>query len=167
MVIVEKRPIKNMTKTHRIDDIDVEIVRHLQEDGRRSYADIANEMELAPSTIQQRANRLVSAGLLKIRAVTDPIAMGVPVVAAVALKVDGAIIADVADELAKFEEVGYVVICAGSHDIQIEIACRDNEHLLETITDISRIDGVRSTVTYIYLKIVKNTYQWGIPRSTS
>lgn len=153
-----------MARSHRVDDIDVAIVRRLQEDGRRSYADIASELGLAPSTIQQRANRLIEAGYLKIRAVTDPIAMGVPVVASMALEVDGSIIKQVADNLAKFEEVGYVVICAGSHDIQIEIACKDNDHLLNAITRISQIDGVRSTETYIYLKIVKNTYQWGIPR---
>lgn len=153
-----------MARSHRVDDVDVAIVSRLQEDGRRSYADIASELGLAPSTIQQRANRLIEAGFVKIRAVTDPIAMGVPVVASIALEVDGSIIKQVADELAKFEEVGYVVICAGSHDIQIEIACKDNDHLLNAITRISQIEGVRSTETYIYLKIVKNTYQWGIPR---
>lgn len=153
-----------MARSHRVDDVDIAIVRRLQEDGRRSYADIASELDLAPSTIQQRANRLIEAGFVKIRAVTDPIAMGVPVVASIALEVDGSIIKQVADELAKFEEVGYVVICAGSHDIQIEIACKDNDHLLNAITRISQIEGVRSTETYIYLKIVKNTYQWGIPR---
>lgn len=101
--------------------------------------------------------------LLKVRAVTNPVLMGVPVVASINLKVDGSIIRKIAQELTRFEEIGYVVISAGSHDIQVEVACRDNTHLLDMITEISKIEGVRSTETSIYLEIVKNTYQWGIP----
>jgi Lrp/AsnC family transcriptional regulator for asnA, asnC and gidA len=102
-------------------------------------------------------------GLLKVRAVTNPVLMGMPVVAAINLKVDGSIIRQVAHDLSQFEEVGYVVICAGSFDIQLEVACRDNIHLLDMITEVSKIEGVISTETFIYLEIVKNTYQWGIP----
>lgn len=142
---------------------DKEIIRRLQEDGRRSYAEIAAELNLSPSAIQQRAQRLIENNLLKVRAVTNPFLMGVPVIAAINLKVDGSIIRQISTELTKFEEVGYVVICAGSYDIQIEVACRDNTHLLDMITEISKIDGVQSTETSIYLEIVKNTYQWGIP----
>lgn len=101
--------------------------------------------------------------ILKVRAVTNPVLMGVPVVASINLKVDGGIIRQVANELTMFEEIGYVVISAGSHDIQVEVACRDNTHLLDMITEISKIEGVRSTETSIYLEIVKNTYQWGVP----
>ncbi|MCB8944662.1 MAG: Lrp/AsnC ligand binding domain-containing protein, partial [Ardenticatenaceae bacterium] len=50
-----------------------------------------------------------------------------------------------------------------SYDIQIEVVCRDNTHLVDLITDISKISGVRSSETFMYLEIVKNTYQWGIP----
>jgi Lrp/AsnC family transcriptional regulator for asnA, asnC and gidA len=135
----------------------------LQEDGRRSYADIAAELNLSPSAIQQRAQRLIERNLLKVRAVTNPLLMGVPVIASINLKVDGSIIRQIAAELAMIEEVGYVVICAGPYDIQIEVACRDNTHLLDLITEISEIKGVRSTETSMYLEIVKNTYQWGIP----
>lgn len=101
--------------------------------------------------------------ILKVRAVTNPVLMGVPVVAAIELQVDGSIIRKIANELTKFEEIGYVVISAGSYDIQVEVACRDNSHLLDIITEISKIEGVRSTKTSIYLEIIKNTYQWGIP----
>jgi Lrp/AsnC family transcriptional regulator for asnA, asnC and gidA len=135
----------------------------LQDDGRRSYAEIAAELDLSPSAIQQRAQRLMERGMLKIRAVTNPVLMGMPVVAAINLKVNGSIIRQIANNLAQFEEVSYVVICAGPFDIQIELACRDNTHLLDMIAEISKIEGVISTETFIYLEIVKNTYQWGIP----
>lgn len=147
----------------RLDAIDIEIIRLLQADGRRSYADIATALKLSPSSIQQRANRLMQNGLLKVRAVVNPQLMGFPVSATIALEVDGAVLREVAAELAKIEEISYVVLCAGSYDIQIEVVCRDNTHLVDLITNISKINGVRSSETFMYLEIVKNTYQWGIP----
>jgi len=120
---------------------------------------IAEEVGLSPSAVQQRAQRLMERGVLKVRAVTNPFLMGVPVVASINLEVDGSVIREVAADLAKLEEVTYVVICAGSYDIQIEVTCRDNTHL----TEISKINGVRSTETFVYLEIVKNSYQYGIP----
>jgi Lrp/AsnC family transcriptional regulator for asnA, asnC and gidA len=147
----------------KLDATDIEIIRLLQTDGRRSYADIASLLNLSPSSIQQRAHRLIENGLLKIRAVVDAQLMGFPVSAMIALEVDGAVLREVAAELARLEEISYVVLCAGSYDIQIEVVCRDNTHLVDLITDISKINGVRSSETFIYLEIVKNAYQWGIP----
>ena len=147
----------------KLDTIDIEIIRLLQADGRRSYADIAASLNLSPSSIQQRAQRLIQSGLIKIRAVVDPQLMGFLVSATVALEVDGAILREVAAELATIEEVSYVVLCAGSYDIQIEVVCRNNTHLVDLIADISKINGVRSSETFMYLEIVKNSYQWGIP----
>jgi Lrp/AsnC family transcriptional regulator for asnA, asnC and gidA len=151
------------TKTEKIDDIDREIIQHLVRDGRRPYADIAAEMGLSASTVQQRANRLIEANLLRIRAITDPIALGVPITASILLKVDGARLGEIAREVSAFEEVGWVAIMSGAFDISVEIACRDNEHLIELISEIAAIKGVRSTDTFLYLRIVKNNYQWGVP----
>ena len=147
----------------KLDTTDIEIIRQLQADGRRSYAEIAAHLNLSPSSIQQRAQRLIQSGLIKIRAVADPYLMGFPVTATIALEVDGAVLREVAAELAKIEEISYVVLCAGSYDIQIEVVCRDNTHLVDLITDISKIGGVRSSETFIYLEVVKNSYQWGVP----
>ena len=151
------------SKQHQLNDTDKAIIRHLQQDGRRPYAEIAADLGIAPSTVQQRANRLMNNGLLKIRAVTDPTLLGMPVLASVNLQVDGRVIREVARTLGTFDEVSYVVICAGSCDIQVEVACQNNDHLLTAITKMAQVDGVRSTESFIYLQIVKNTYQWGLP----
>lgn len=156
-----------MVKPYKVDATDLAIIRRLQRDGRRPFADIASELDLAPSTIQQRANRLFDLGLIKIRAVTDPVALGVPVTAAIAIKAEGARLREVARDIGEFEEVGYVVICTGRHDILIEVACRDMDHLLTLVSEkIARVAGVLSTEIFLYLRIVKNTYQWGIPEAS-
>lgn len=60
------------------------------------------------------------------------------------------------------EEVEYVVMTAGSFDLLIEIVCEDDDHLLEMINKrIRTLPGVRTTESFVYLKLRKQTYTWG------
>jgi Lrp/AsnC family transcriptional regulator for asnA, asnC and gidA len=60
------------------------------------------------------------------------------------------------------DEVAYVVITAGSFDVLAEVICEDDEHLLRIMNErIRTIDGVRSTETFVYLELAKQTYTWG------
>ena len=81
--------------------------------------------------------------------------------AAVRLRVEGDLVR-VADELAKIDEVDYVVITAGSFDILLELVCEDDDHLLRVLSERVRVlPGVRATETFVYLKLAKQTYAWG------
>jgi len=153
-----------VTKTHhKLDPTDLAIIRCLQQDGRRPYAEIATELGLAASTVQQRATRLIETGLIQITAFADPALIGYPVAATIALKVDGARLLEAAAALEKFNEVGYVALCTGPYDILIEVGCRDNDELVNFIsTKLAKVKGVRESETFLYLRIVKNTYQWGL-----
>ena len=69
---------------------------------------------------------------------------------------------EVAEHLAEMPEVDYVVITAGSYDLLIETVCEDNDALLAFLAERLRaIDGVRETETFVYLRLVKQTYQYG------
>lgn len=153
-----------MAKSHRVDETDLAIIRILQKDGRRAYADIASELRLAPSTVQQRANRLIEAGLLKITALVDPRIVDISVFAMIAIKVDGTRLREAAVDIGRFEETDYVVICTGPYDILIEVACRSNDDLLSFISDkLAKVQGVREIETFLYLRTVKDSDQWSIP----
>ena len=68
----------------------------------------------------------------------------------------------VAEQVGAFPEVSYVVITAGSYDILIETVCEDNDGLLRFLAERLRtIDGVRETETFVYLRLIKQSYQWG------
>lgn len=154
-------------KSRKVDEIDLAIIRLLQKDGRRRYADIAAELKLAPSTVQQRANRLIDTGLVKITALVDPLTLGVSMAAMIAIKADGTKLREAAREISKFSEVDYAVICTGSYDILIEVACRSNDHLLSFISDkLAKVEGVREIDTFLYLRIVKDSDQWMVPEQT-
>ena len=152
-----------MSKDRQVDETDIAIIQHLQQDGRRPYAEIATELGLAASTVQQRANRLIESGVLKVRAVTDPMILGVPITGSIGITMEGQHLREAAKQISNFEEIGWVAICAGAYDILAELACDSNDHLLNIIEALSRIEGVRTTETFLYLKIEKNTFQWGLP----
>ena len=69
----------------------------------------------------------------------------------------------VAEELGKIDEIDYVVMTAGGFDLLCEVVCESDSHLLELLsTRIRAVAGVRSTETFMYLKLTKQTYSWGV-----
>ena len=79
----------------------------------------------------------------------------------VGVRVDGDVVV-VADALAAMPEVDYVVITAGSFDVLVEAVCEDDDHLLELVgRRIRALKGVRSTETFVYMKLRKQHYNRG------
>lgn len=143
------------------DAVSKAIIEQLQEDGRRSYAAIGKAVGLSEAAVRQRVQRLLDQGVMQIVAVTDPLTVGFHRQAMVGLRVEGDI-EPVADVLAAMNEVDYVVITAGSFDLIVELVCENDDHMLDIINKrIRAIPGVRSTESFVYLKLRKQTYQWG------
>ncbi|MFE9182684.1 Lrp/AsnC family transcriptional regulator [Micromonospora haikouensis] len=143
-----------------LDDVAKQIIEQLQEDGRRPYATIGKAVGLSEAAVRQRVQRLLDAGVMQIVAVTDPLQLGFPRQAMIGLRTDGDL-ETVADRLAEFEEVDYVVITAGSFDLLAEVVCRNDAHLLEILQRLRAVDGVLATEAFVYLKLRKQTYSWG------
>ena len=145
-----------------LDDVSKAIIAQLQEDGRRSYAAIGKEVGLSEAAVRQRVQRLIDGGVMQVVAVTDPMELGFARQAMIGIRATGQL-EPVADALAEMKEVDYVVISAGSFDLLAEIVCESDDHLLEIVSRrIRTIPGVLSTETFLYLKLHKQTYSWGV-----
>ena len=145
-----------------LDEVSKAIIEQLQQDGRRSYAAIGKVVGLSEAAVRQRVQRLIDGGVMQVVAVTDPLELGFARQAMVGVRVNGPM-EPVADSLAELEEVDYVVVTAGSYDLLVEVVCESDEHLLEVISSkIRRINGVVGTETFMYLKLRKQTYSWGV-----
>jgi Lrp/AsnC family transcriptional regulator for asnA, asnC and gidA len=137
------------------------IIEALQRDGRQPYGAIAEAVGLSEAAVRRRVQRLRESGIMQIVAVTDPLQLGFTRQAMIGISVEGDA-RRVAEKLSAMVEVDYVVMCAGSFDILAEIVCEDDERLLHVLNDSVRsIPGVRSTETFLYLKLAKQTYTWG------
>lgn len=152
-----------MTHQVMIDAIDRAIIRQLQVDGRASYADLAGTVGLSAPAVRHRMQRLMETGLLQVVAVTDPLKLGLPVMALVGIAVDGDITA-VADSVGVIDEVIYVVLTSGSFDLFAEVVCADMDELFEVVNGrLKSIDGVRTTESFVYFDIHTHRFNWGVP----
>jgi Lrp/AsnC family transcriptional regulator for asnA, asnC and gidA len=144
-----------------LDQLTKRIIEQLQEDGRRSYAAIARAVGLSEAATRQRVQRLLDERVVQIAAVTDAKAVGFHRMALLGINCDGDS-RKVAEQLTEIPEAEYVVVCAGQYDLLVELICEDDEHLLDVVDQsIRSLPGVARTETFVYLKIVKENYQWG------
>lgn len=144
-----------------LDDVSKAIIEQLQEDGRRSYSAIGKAVGLSEAAVRQRVQKLTETGVMQIVAVTDPVQVGFSRQAMIGIKCTGDSY-ELADELAALDAVDYVVLTAGSFDIVVEVVCENDEHLLQILNkQIRTLDGITSTETLVYLKLVKQQYNWG------
>lgn len=152
-----------MTQPVAIDGLDRAIIRQLQEDGRASYADLAAVVGLSPPAVRQRMQRLIETGLLQVVAVTDPLKLGLPVMALVGIAVDGDV-REVADAVGAIDEAIYVVLTSGSFDLFAEVVCADMDQLFDVVNDrLKRIPGVRTTESFVYFDIHTHRFNWDVP----
>jgi Lrp/AsnC family transcriptional regulator for asnA, asnC and gidA len=145
-----------------VSALDKRIIEHLQQDGRRPFTQIAAELGVSEAAVRARTNRLVERGILQIVGVTDPLKLGFQQQAMIGVRCERDRLLQVAEAVSAFPQVDYVVITAGTFDLLIEVVCENNEALLQFLTEKLRaVDGVRETETFVYLRMVKQTYQWG------
>ncbi|MFT4030259.1 MAG: Lrp/AsnC family transcriptional regulator [Protaetiibacter sp.] len=144
-----------------LDEVSKAIIEQLQEDGRRSYAEIGKAVGLSEAAVRQRVQKLTESGVMQVVAVTDPMQLGFYRQAMVGIRVTGDS-RTVAERLAEITAVDYVVLTAGSFDILAEVVCENDDDLMELLNDrIRRIEGVQATETFVYLKLTKQLYNWG------
>jgi Lrp/AsnC family transcriptional regulator for asnA, asnC and gidA len=145
----------------QLDDVSKAIIEQLQEDGRRSYAEIGKAVGLSEAAVRQRVQKLTEAGVMQIVAVTDPLQLGFYRQAMIGVRVRGDTRV-VADKLASLTAVDYVVLTAGDFDILAEVVCEDDDELIQLLnSEIRAIEDVLSTETFVYLKLQKQHYNWG------
>ena len=144
-----------------LDDVDRRIISVLQGDGRCPYGTIAEQVGLSEAAVRRRVQRLRESGIMEIVAVTDPLQLGFSREALVGIRVQGDVRL-VADKIAAIDEANYVVLCAGSFDILAELVTVDDDGLVHLLNDsIRSIPGVTEVETFLYLKLAKQTFNWG------
>lgn len=148
-----------MSEPERLDEIDEKILKTLRADGREAFSQIAEQLNVSPGMIRQRYNRLVELGYLKVVAVSNPLKMGMRTMALIGVRTDGDKMLQVADRIAEFDEVVYLIVVSGRYDLMLEVFCKDHAELLQFLTEkLYRIDGVRESESFMHLKIVKEVY---------
>lgn len=119
---------RNTGKSSPADELNREIIRLLQKDGRLPFKDIADELDVSEGTIRNRVQSMKDAGVLKIVALADPMAIRYKADAMIGIKVSNqSSPSQVAQRLSEHSEVVYVVWVSGRFDLLIEVVCETEE----------------------------------------
>jgi Lrp/AsnC family transcriptional regulator, regulator for asnA, asnC and gidA len=142
-----------------LDAIDQSIIEAMRKDGRISFSQIAENLQVSPGMIRLRYNRLVEAGQLKVVAITNPLRMGFNTMALIGIRAEGSKLLEVAEKISKLDEVIYLIVTSGRFDLFAEVMCRDRADLLAFLSQkLSAIEGVRESESFLHLKIAKEVY---------
>ena len=144
-----------------IDDIDREIIKYLQTDGRMAYSALGRLVGLSDAATRQRVRRLTADGVIDIVAVTDPVKIGLGYQALLGITVTDDT-RELAAEIGAMDDAVYIVLTAGRYDLIVELVCTDGDTFVTHVNTIRTMDGVMSVETLPYLGITKQTYDWGV-----
>lgn len=146
-----------------LDDLDLEILRHLQRDGRITNADLAKSVGLSPPSVLQRVRALERGGYIKgYTALLDPERLGLSVTAFAMISL--ALHQDMPIErfrraVLDIDEVLECYHVSGDYDFLLKISVRDMRAYEALIREkISRIRGIGK---------INSCFVFGTPKQTT
>lgn len=141
----------------QLDTLDYQILEQLIRDGRKSFTDIADELKVSVGTVRNRYNAFIENDLLTIIGRVNPEKIGFHTYAQILIKVRPVDkVRIVADKIAALPEVSFLAMTTGAFDLEVNVMCRDNEHLVQLMTNhITKMDGIFESATNIYFKVYK------------
>ncbi|MEV7009824.1 Lrp/AsnC family transcriptional regulator [Streptosporangium sp. NPDC051022] len=147
---------------HRVSETpsaeDERIVAAVATNGRATHAEIAGATGISESTARRRLDSLLRRGILRIRAEIEPAHLGLPVEAALWLRVAEREVEAVGHALARMPRVRYVVAVAGDHQLSAQVAVPGRFELYEFLREVGGLPGMRAIETTVMLLPLKRGF---------
>jgi Lrp/AsnC family leucine-responsive transcriptional regulator len=153
-----------------IDAIDARILTILQENARTSNAEIARQVDLAPSAVFERIRKLEERGVIEgYTARVNPNAVGLPLLAFIFVRDEERPGEEITSHLiAEIPEVLEVHHVAGEDCLLVKVRTTDTDALGKLLRDrLGRIRTIVNTRTTIVLGTVKEGTQLPLPFDAS
>ena len=149
-----------MTKTNRVDDMDWQMLRLLQENGRMTNRALAEEVAISPPGLQKRLRRLEEAGVIRrYVALVDREAVGLDLLCFVQVSLahhqpEGRVA--FRDTIQGLPEVLECHHLTGEYDYLLKVVVRNQKELerflFEQLTPIEGVDRVRTSIVLREIK---------------
>ena len=137
-------------------ELDLKIIEILKKDGRTSNHKIAEDLDVTTTVVATRIRRMEKAKAMKVVAVSDFAAYGFEVLLPIGVDVKGRRANDVAQDIAKLDEVASVQLVSGKHDIEILVTLPGLDHMGSFLLEkLSQVKGVRSLDPSFAVDIIK------------
>jgi Lrp/AsnC family transcriptional regulator for asnA, asnC and gidA len=144
----------------KLDDVDSEIISMLQEDGRRSFSDIAQTVGKTEVTIRRRVKRLMDEGYItRFTVVLDPMKIGKSIRAIIRVKTVMKHATSISKRLRKFKEVNEAYFLDGACGLIMMVTVDDLTELYQFLEKrLGTIEGLGDAETCIVLEEVKSVF---------
>lgn len=145
-----------MQKEFKIDEVDLKILKILEEDSKTNYRDIAKAIDMAIGTVSNRINTLMEKGIIKKFTIDIDIhKIGYEISALILIQIEGKYISQVEEELTKNPHVYAIYDTTGDWDAIIAVKFKKMADLDTFIKNLNMIEHIRRTSTALCLKVVK------------
>jgi DNA-binding Lrp family transcriptional regulator len=142
-----------------LEEIDLQLIQLLGEDGRRTYAELAQAFDISESMVRRRVSALIENGCLNFATLVDPRSLGFEIEAFVLLRVNLGELERIATTLAARREVRYLSATSGFSDLACEVILRSPDDLYDFTTKVlGGLEGLQRTVIAHELVTVKRAY---------
>jgi DNA-binding Lrp family transcriptional regulator len=138
----------------KMDSLDLEIVKILQLNSRKSHVEIASEIGLSESAVRRRMKNLMDNGVIKRFTIEMNTSNKTSAIALISV-VSSADTSTVSTELMKLNGVEVVYEITGQYDIAAIISGPTINDVNRCIDELRRTDGVSDTNTVIILKTIR------------
>ena len=149
----------------KLDDVDLGIIKLLQEDSRLSFNKVASRLGISVGTAYNRIKNLEEKDVLTGYTVrVDPLKLGFAVTAIMFIQAEGTHLVEVEEEIAKMDNVVSVYDITGDFDIALIVRFKDRTGLNAFIKNLLAMPYVKRTVTSIVLNVVKEDFMANLSR---
>ncbi|MDI6855599.1 MAG: Lrp/AsnC family transcriptional regulator [Candidatus Thermoplasmatota archaeon] len=139
-----------------MDKLDLEIIRSLNLNARKSFRELARELRVSLSTISARVKKLENeVVLLGYAPIIDAEKLGYELFAIVELRISKGKLIEVQKKIAKDKRVYGVYDVTGEYDSIVMARLRNRQDLNNFIKSLLSMEYVERTNTHVVLNIVK------------
>jgi len=139
-----------------LDETDRKILLILQNDSRKSYAELAKRLNLSETAVRNRVRNLTKKGIIrKFTALLDAEKIGIATTAIICINIGGEVGPVAASKLVNFEEVTRIYTVTGEFDLILHVLCRDIKHLEQVVEKIRALEFTDATRTFVVLNKIK------------
>ena len=140
----------------KLDAVDLQIIRALEEDSRVSLRKLAHKLALTPNILHNRIKSLEKEGIIKgYVPIVDATKMGYAVTAIIMIQVEGEHMLEIENEIAKESNVLSVYDITGEYDAVVFAKFRDNASLNGFLKKLLSERFIKRTTTLVALNAVK------------
>ncbi|MEU5837006.1 AsnC family transcriptional regulator [Streptomyces diacarni] len=113
---------------------DEQIIDALHDDGRASFESIARRVAMSETSVARRIDWLLSTGQIAIRALVEPLAVGLPVEALLWVSTTPSQVEKLGQRLATRPEVRYAAAVAGDCQLVVDVTVANQAELYDFIS---------------------------------